>query len=140
MSEGRASAEGGHSCGSGSGSGSGGRGSPASQDDRAEGRRGKEERDVEEEGEEEGEGEGDGEGDLEGHPDGHAEETTREKLLRLQDRLQRIDTKLRRLQERRDGYVARLHSARSRKERLAGPIEQWLRPPALPIERHGGRV
>lgn len=81
------------------------------------------------------------EGEEENEAEGGQEESTREKMARLRDRLMRIDGKLRRLQERRDGYVARLAHARSRKEKVMGPIEQWLRPPALPGqgERQGRR-
>ncbi|GJP33754.1 hypothetical protein CLOM_g18271 [Closterium sp. NIES-68] len=49
---------------------------------------------------------------------------------RLRARLVHIEEKLERLRDKRMEYAERLHHAQLRKEKLAGPIQQWLRPPA----------
>ncbi|GJP51120.1 hypothetical protein CLOM_g10287 [Closterium sp. NIES-68] len=67
-------------------------------------------------------GEEDEEEEEEGGEWGEAEEQVREKLAR-------IEGKLARLRAKREQYVARLQRVQAKKEKVAGPIQQWLRPP-----------
>ncbi|CAI5970889.1 unnamed protein product [Closterium sp. NIES-64] len=72
-----------------------------------------------------GEGEA-GEDEEEGEDEegewGEAEEQVREKLARIEEKLARLRAK-------RQQYVARLQRVQAKKEKVAGPIQQWLRPP-----------
>lgn len=50
----------------------------------------------------------------------------------LADMVRRIDAKVERLRRKRALYVEKLHRAMQRKERIAGPIQQCLKPAASP--------
>lgn len=50
----------------------------------------------------------------------------------LKDMVAKLDAKLERLRRKRALYVEKLHKAMQRKERIAGPIQQCLKPAVSP--------